>query len=272
MTRARFLTLNLWGDRAPLAARLEAAAAGIAALQPDVIMLQEVRAGDGLTNTAADLAARLGADVGASYACATSGGPGVWGPGSAAGEEGLAILSAHPVSQVVKHVLPEARADETRILLSARVDIRGVPVFVHTTHLHYRLGDGVAREQQVLAIDELARNAGEGIHVIGGDFNAAPDTDEIRFMAGKHTLAGRRAVWQDAAPPAPGFTWARRNPNTAWLAWLALDRRIDYLFVSPERPKGVARVLDARVALDAPHETGVYASDHFALWADVQLA
>jgi endonuclease/exonuclease/phosphatase family metal-dependent hydrolase len=274
----RLVTLNLWGDRAPLEARLRAAARGLAALAPDVICLQEVRLGDGLANTAETLAGLLGGAWRASYGTATCGAAGVWGPGTGAGEEGLAILARHPLSAPQVTELPEARDDERRILLSARVDVGGVAVWCHTTHLHWRLHDGLAREAQAARVDEAARAAGgsgDAVHLLAGDFNAAPDCDEIRFLRGRHTLAGRRAYWQDAwaarRPDERGWTWARRNPNTEWLKWLELDRRIDYVFVSPERRDGRGRIVDARVVLDAPDADGVWASDHLAVLADVEI-
>jgi endonuclease/exonuclease/phosphatase family metal-dependent hydrolase len=274
--KGRFVTLNLWGDHVPLGERLHAAAAALGRLQPDVVFLQEIRAGEGLANTATTLAERLDGKYGVSYAPATRGERGTWGTGSGAGEEGLAILTTHTVSSVVHRELPEARPNERRILLSARVEIAGRGVWCHTTHLHWRLADGVARERQAVAIDDACHELAAGgaeVHVLAGDFNAAPDCDEIRFLRGRHTLAGRRTYWQDAfqvsRPREDGFTWARRNPNI--IPWLEPDRRIDYIFVSPERRGAVARVLDARVVLDAPDEDGVWPSDHFAVMAVVEL-
>ena len=271
----RVATLNLWGAREPLSRRLEVAAAGLGSLAPDVVMVQEVRAGDGLTNTAERLAALLGAGWRAAYATALAGGPGTFGAGSPAGEEGLAILSRHAIVDRREQELPDARPTERRILLSARVDLGPAAVWCHTTHLHYRLGDGVARERQVVAIDDAVRAIGSGPHILAGDFNAAPDCDEIRFLAGRTTLAGRRAVWQDAfaraRPGERGDTWTRRNPYVAELAWLEPERRIDYVFVSPEARDGVGRVRDARVILSEPEGDGVWASDHFGLAADVDV-
>jgi endonuclease/exonuclease/phosphatase family metal-dependent hydrolase len=271
---ARIVTINMWGDRAPLSARLAVAAEQLRALAPDVVLMQEVRRDAGQPSTADTLAAALGFT--AHYRVATGGPAGTWGPGSVAGEEGLAILSAQPVSEVTAQELPEARPNDRRILLSARVELAGASLWVHTTHLHWRPGDGLAREAQVVAVDQLARARGRGVHVIGGDFNAAPDTDEIRFMRGLTSLAGRRAVWQDAhlachAEDAGGWTWARANPQTAWLAHLALDRRIDYLFVSPQKASGAGTVLAAARVLDTAGAGGVLASDHFGVMAEIQL-
>jgi endonuclease/exonuclease/phosphatase family metal-dependent hydrolase len=278
MNVARIVTINLWGDREPLEARLEACAAGLAAIAPDVVLCQEVRRGEHLPLTADLLAAKLGAGWKAWFGSATSGPPGTWGIGSGEGEEGLAVVTKHPVSHVHVTELPEARPLDRRILLSARVDVRGAAVAVHTTHLHYRLGDGLAREKQVLGVDAAAwayvAAGTNAVHVIGGDFNAAPETDEIRFMVGWHTLSGKRGLWQDAyarAHPegAPGWTWASRNPSTEWLAQLWRDRRIDYLFVSPEQKGGLGRVIASRVVLDAPDARGIWPSDHFGVLAEI---
>jgi endonuclease/exonuclease/phosphatase family metal-dependent hydrolase len=242
-----------------------------------VILCQEVRQGDGLPNTAEALAVRLGAYTGApwrsSFGSAVVGPPGTWGQGTGAGEEGLAILTPHELGDPQVVELPEARPLDRRVLLSGRITMRGAYFAVHTTHLHWRLADGLAREKQVVAVDELARAyAGSTVHVVGGDFNAAPENDEIRFLRGETTLAGRRAVWQDVwrGQPDPGFTWARKNPSTAWLAHLALDRRIDYLFVSPEQRSGHGKVLSAKVVLDAADaRSGVFPSDHFGVLAEI---
>ena len=275
----RVVTLNLWGARPPLELRLAAIAAALRELVPDVVLLQEVRAADDLPNTAATLAGLVGEAYAHVFAPGTRGPAGTFGPGSSAGEEGVAILSRHPIAASQSVVLPEARADETRVLLSALIDAPVGRVWAHTTHLHWRLGDGVARERQVLAVDAAVRAIAADdpapLQVIGGDFNAAPDCDEIRFMTGRHTLDGRRTYWQDAfhvaCPEERGWTWAKRNPMTENLAWLERDRRIDYLFVRPERRDSSGHVVEARVVLDAPGVDGTWASDHFGVMADVWL-
>ena len=278
MAGIRVVTLNLGGATEPLQARLEAAATGLAALNADVILLQEVRQTDCLPNTARTLAGMLSGtllEYGVEYACATAAPAGSFGPGSAAGEEGLAILSRHPLSDVKSVELPDARPTERRILFSARVSLHGTSVVCHTTHLHWRVSDGVARERQVMTIDEELRKSPDDLHVLGGDFNAAPDTDEIRFLVGKHTLNGRRGDYRDGFarvnPGVRGETWARRNPSNVVHEWLELDRRIDYLFVSPEKRAGRGRVHDCRLVLDSPDVRGTWPSDHFGVMADVAL-
>lgn len=113
----------------------------------------------------------------------------------ASGPGGLAILAAQLHDTGVL-ALPEARPGDARALVSAQVATAGGPIWVHTTHLHYRLDDGLAREHQVLAVDaairSLGRDAADSPQILCGDFNATPGSDEIRFFA-RADHAGRGA-------------------------------------------------------------------------------
>jgi len=258
--------LNLWGAEPPLDARMAVVTSGLQALAPDVVALQEVREIPGqLANQAETLARALG------FSCAFE--PAVAFGG---GHEGLAILSRQPIAEHAAIELPHAQPTERRILLSARTHVAGVEVWLHTTHLNYRLTHGQQREDQAFAIGEhLAARATEAPQLLMGDFNARPESDEIRFLRGLHSLNGRRVFWQDAwdrlHPGEPGWTWSSANPNTAKLAFLEPDRRLDYIFVSPMRKDGRAAVLACRRVFEQPDRGGVYASDHFGLCADVQI-
>src|SRR6185436_14510941 len=144
--------------------------------------------------------------------------------------------------------LPQPEPSERRILLSARVGTAVGPIWVHTTDLNYRLQDGRQREEQVMAIDAaVSALGGERPQVVMGDFNATPDSDEIRWLCGRTTLAGRRVAYQDAwaraNPGQPGITWAKANAYTAAMRWMELDRRLDYIFVTQRRRDGRGAVL-----------------------------
>ncbi|HTR52153.1 MAG TPA: endonuclease/exonuclease/phosphatase family protein [Kofleriaceae bacterium] len=278
----KLVTLNFWGIEAPLDTRLRLAARQLRALDPDVVCLQEVRPLDGVAGkTTADvLAAELG--MHARYAVAVQ-----WD----AGQEGLAILTRAPLADSRVLALPEPRPTEARILLSGLVDCStaslrdGAPpdkagggdgIWVHTTHLHYRLDDGVAREQQVLAIDAAIRALRTDTsppQLLCGDFNATPDADEIRFLRGLTTLGGRRTHFQDAwlrlHPHDEGITWSSENELTRPLRSLDLDRRIDYVFATSRKKDGRGTIRDCRVVL-VEREAGICASDHYGVYADVQ--
>ncbi len=280
----RVVTLNFWGTEAPLDRRLALAVTQLRALAPDVIALQECRPLDGVAGrtTADALADALG--MHAHYARAVAWTAGAY-PGLPAGQEGLALVTRAPLLEVKTLPLPEARPTEARLLLSGRVATPGGPVWVHTTHLHHRLDDGLAREAQVLAVDAAIRACGrdtaDAPQILCGDFNATPDSDEIRFLRGLTTLGGRRTHFQDAwlrlhrepqvgDGPAQGITWSAENELTRPLRSLDIDRRIDFVFVTSRKKDGRGTVHRCEVAL-RDRDAGLCASDHYAVLADVQV-
>jgi endonuclease/exonuclease/phosphatase family metal-dependent hydrolase len=266
MESIRVVTLNLWGENAPLDRRLAHAAEQLRALDPDVVALQEVRVvPPAVPNTAETLARALKYEV--HWAPATP-----WG----GGEEGLAILSRFPISKRSSRELPGATPDERRIVLGAVLDTPAGSFAAFTTHLNYRLGDGAKREAQVAAVAAHIAEIDVALpKVLMGDFNSVAWSDEIRYLRGLHSVAGARVYFQDAFeslhPREDGFTWARRNPYTARLHFLERDRRIDYIFVSPLQRDGRGLVRECRVVLDEATPDGVYCSDHFGLMAEIQL-
>jgi endonuclease/exonuclease/phosphatase family metal-dependent hydrolase len=262
----RCLTLNLWGAEPPLAERMAMVGQGLRNYQPDVVGLQEVREIPGqLPNQAATLAQALGLQH--VFAPATPFG---------GGNEGLAILSRFPIAEHEVLELPHAEPSERRILLSARIENGASGAWVNTTHLNYRLTHGLQREDQVRAIEtKLSARTSDAPQVLMGDFNARPDADEIRFLRGLTTLDGRRAYFQDAwqrlHPGEIGWTWARANPYTAKLAFLEPDRRLDYIFVTPQRGDGRGTIHSCHIVFDKPSADSVFASDHFGLLAEIQM-
>jgi endonuclease/exonuclease/phosphatase family metal-dependent hydrolase len=262
----KVVTLNLWGEQPPLARRMELAVESLRALAPDVVTLQEVRqVVPTLPNQAATLAEALG--MSHHFAPATP-----WG----GGDEGLAILSRLPIIGRDMHELPHAVPTERRILLHAAITTPRGRIEIFTTHLNYRLTDGGKREDQVVAADAvIASVPSELPKIFTGDFNATPDSDEIRFLRGLHTSSGKRTYWQDAWERrhgrADGFTWARANPYTHRLRWLERDRRLDYIFVGPMKRDGTGVVRDCRIVCDIQAEDGSLPSDHYGLFAEVQL-
>jgi endonuclease/exonuclease/phosphatase family metal-dependent hydrolase len=264
----RFVTLNLWGDNGPHERRLELVALELERLAPDVVALQEVRDVPGkVPNQAATLGARLA--MRHVFAPSTA-----WG----GGHEGLAVLVRAEVLDSAQHDLPHSEPKEGRIVLSVKVGGPRRPYWVHTTHLSFRHNEGLKREEQVQAIDQVvtarAADADEP-QILMGDFNTTPDADELRWLRGLTTLGGRRVYYQDAweviRPGDPGITWASENPFRARLDWLRADRRLDYVFVTAERRDGRGRVHEVRRVFDRPDTDGVYPSDHYGVLADIQM-
>jgi catechol 2,3-dioxygenase-like lactoylglutathione lyase family enzyme len=147
--------------------------------------------------------------------------------------------------------------------------------------------DAHHRRRQVVAIDRHIKDARGDLDTITGlrhardamppilcgDFNAQPDSDEIRFLNGFTMLEGHTTYYQDAwrvAGDGPGYTegdW-RTNPLAASLN--VPPQRIDYVFVgdSFQRKGNAGRVISAQLAFHEPI-TGCHASDHAGLVVDV---
>jgi endonuclease/exonuclease/phosphatase family metal-dependent hydrolase len=107
--------------------------------------------------------------------------------------------------------------------------------------------------------------------LMAGDFNAVPDSDEIRMLTGRSEPAIEGLVFTDlweVAGEGPGHTWRRDNPYIADSTWP--NRRLDYLFMSWPRPRPLGNPIEVWLAgVDAVG--GVHPSDHAAVVADVRM-
>ena len=260
----KVLTLNLWHDAGPWRTRAQLIRAEIARLEPDLIGFQEVlRGGD------TDLARELVGDAGyhVEFVRAT----GFWRDSRLA--FGNAAASRWPILARDELRLPDAADGETRAAISVTVDAPLGPISFTSTHLHWKLHHGAVRERQVRALCDhvrARRPRGGFPPVMVGDFNAEPDSAEIRYVTGLQSLEGRSVyfadAWRVAGDGGRGFTWSNRNGYAR--ASFEPDRRIDYVFVGNPAARGVGRVLRCRVVGCEPVE-GVFPSDHFGVFAEL---
>ncbi|MFV0257561.1 MAG: endonuclease/exonuclease/phosphatase family protein [Acidimicrobiales bacterium] len=256
-------------------------------LNPDVVGLQEAWESDESANTAGWLAAEVGFLPHWAF-----GGfelPAAFVPGGV--RFGTAVLSRFPIDDHATHRLPTVEDGDPLVgavgFPLLRVATAGLDVFV--THLPPAPGHGHHRIAAVLAIDELIRatrgdrdtlGPGRGARtgmppILCGDFNAEPESDEIRFLSSLSVLGERTTYYQDAwrvaGADGPGYTqdW-RDNPQAAALN--VHRKRIDYVFVGDpfRRVGGAGRVLDCRVVFDVSLTGGPLASDHRGLVVDVR--
>ena len=280
MSVLRVATINVWNKAGPWPARLSLIRRELGRLRPEIVGLQEVlrfrpdsdpntplsTSNDQLTEIAEGLGFQLAYSVAADY------GNGL--------KFGNALLSQHPILEQHSFPLPGAESGETRSLLYALCETPHgrLPVFV--THLNWKFHHGAVRQRQVAfiaqRIAELAPITGSQLPpVLMGDFNAAPDADEIRFLCGLCALEGKTVYFADAwvfAGQGPGHTYDRANDYA--LKAREPSRRIDYIFVRGPDRQFRGEPLLAELAFNSfePSDAGrVWPSDHFGVVADLAI-
>jgi len=261
-TRLRIMTWNLWWKFGPWQDRAPAIAATLADVDADIIALQEVW-DDGTDNFAAQLAERLGYHH-------------VYAPGARPNGVflGNAILSRWPISSHdIIALYDQKNAEEHRVAIHATIDgPRGlIPVFC--THLNWQQQHSHIRQKQVEQLAHFVDQSRPWKYppILCGDFNANPESDEVRMLTGQTSIPVKNLVFHDAwdfiNPGQPGFTWNHINPYVA--QGFEPNRRIDYIFTGWPRGRGAGHIVDCQISGDKP-QGGIWPSDHLALVAELR--
>ncbi len=267
-SRARLVTWNLWWRLGDWKRRAAAIAQTLEELHPDLVCLQEVWQ-EGGHNQAAELAKGLGM----SHAFAVDRTEG-------AVDQGVAFLSRWPLTEVTQRALPvPSVVREPNIALRATVQGPRGPLLLVTTHLIPFPHRSEWRERQVRVLIDFMAEAAEsatdlsGRIIVAGDFNAPPNSDEIRLLTGQRPSHAPGWVfldaWETGGDGSPGYTMSKANPNAGPL--LLPNLRWDYIFVRwpSGRPGGVGHPVHAEVA-GVQARNGVVPSDHYAVVADLR--
>lgn len=161
------------------------------------------------------------------------------------GEYGIAVLSRWPIRSDTLIALPveppqerAAGSYEPRGALRVIVDLPGADVGVLNTHLDASRDDHY-RGQEVEAVRRIAAElrASHDRTVVGGDFNAEPETSTIGTMA----VDGWRDAWAECGA-GDGRTFPAHAPV----------KRIDYLFLSAGLGCAGARVVETTTSDHRP--------------------
>lgn len=157
----------------------------------------------------------------------------------AGGYYGIAMLSKYPLNHVEKIFLPmTSYGKEQRAVLVADVEYaQGQFITFASTHLDYTHTQ--ERQVQVSALNE-ALSARPYPIILGGDFNAEPDSPEINKGMARWKLVS------DTSPTFPSS-----NPATV----------IDYIFCYPST--AWRRV--------GAHNDSIQLSDHLPVWVILEL-
>jgi endonuclease/exonuclease/phosphatase family metal-dependent hydrolase len=245
----RVATLNLWGRFGDWPRRLETLRATWPAVDADVLLLQEV-----WTSPARDQVAQTAAALGYPHAVR-----GLAVPEAPGGRdvETVAILSRLPLRDAAVTVLPHSDPLRSRVAATVehpRSALRaacGHTVFTPPALCHAQVG----------ALVDLQGSPA----VVGGDLNA-PD-DVVLPLAARHGLVD--SLTGDVVPTWPVDREAFRR---GWIERVGAEptfsltpRRLDYVLC-----RGALAVAAGVDPLCDPR-TGVPASDHAAVWADLRL-
>lgn len=271
----KVLTVNIWHDQSPWSERSVLLRKWIDRLDPDLIGFQEVLVGDGV-----DQVREILGDEGDRLDYHLDYGPAMTLPDRKHLQFGNAIASRWPIQDREEISLPDRGDWESRAALSVTIDSPHGPIGLTCTHLHWQFHHGNVRERQVelLAARAWKRRPESGFPpIVLGDFNAEPDSDEIRFMTGRHSLAGQSVAFLDAWEVAGdsslpgeagrGITWSNRNDYAR--VEYEPRRRIDYIFVGLPGRKGLGWVEECRVVCNE-EENGVWPTDHFGVYAELR--
>lgn len=258
----RILTLNTWKNEGNYDRRLSAMEAGLALRKPDITLLQECfRCEEPIADTAGMLARRLGYNL--AYEAARRKRR-LWGGREVLCESGLSILSRFPSGGGSRLDLSSSPAGGERIALAGAFDVQGTALVVACVHFSHLKREERLRQLQIEeTLSWLGERWPEQPWVLGGDFNCAPDSEEVRQAAAssRRGFVNALPALRVSGPTCP----LPENPRRP-------GRQIDQIWLSPS-PGGSLRLVRGGTGMSEPDPRyGVYASDHAAVWADIELA
>lgn len=258
----RVVSWNLWARCGPWEDRERAIVSVLGAHAPDVVTVLEAWETDDDSQ-----AERLKAKLGLPYHLFRGGieQDGVM--------SGTAVLSRWPVLQAGECRLGDREGwDAGHVAFASIGGPRGA-VQVFGVMLGWRLDHSHVRQGQVRDLCSYVRKMADVTQpvVLCGDFNAAPDSDEIRMLTGRAEVATRGLVfydaWEVAGDGGAGHTWSNANPCAAPV--LFPDRRIDYVFSAWPRAGGAGHPVRCERIGTEPVD-GVMPSDHYGVLADLR--
>jgi endonuclease/exonuclease/phosphatase family metal-dependent hydrolase len=261
----KVITINILFEMDVWMQRRELIVEGLAAQQPDLIGVQEVNIEE---NTGSWLAEQL--DMPYVYLVPYQERP--YKGGSA---YGVAILSRHPFIQQAQLDLQS----QGRLAQYVQVEVDSKPLVFCNGHYYWQPGSTSERIQQIHLLLNWLETLPPKIPVVAvGDFNATPETPEMILMREKFTSAYADYHGQEPDYTCPTPLIRQRKP---WRAFVLRSLNflvhrtlkpwrgtLDYIFINQH-----LSVDDCKLILTEPasNNKNIYPSDHFGIFADLQL-
>jgi endonuclease/exonuclease/phosphatase family metal-dependent hydrolase len=260
-TTMRVVAWNVWGRYGEWEDRLAGIGQVLGEVRPDVVCLAESWSSAETTQVAV-LADRLGLGH---HVFAGDWEQDGW-------TSGVAVMSRWPIGASERRPLPDGTGRVAGEVLYSAVDGPRGRVQVFTVVLDFPLGASAARQAQVRCLTGFVTEVVEPRYptVVCGDFNAGPDSDELRMLTGKSATASPGLVfydsWEVAGDGTAGCTWSNANPLAAAALWP--DRRIDYILSAWPRANGAGHPTHCEVV--GARQGEVQLSDHYGVLADLR--
>lgn len=261
-TKLRVVTWNVWGRYGSWPDRQTGIESALAAAAPDIVCLVESWSADG--ETQADL---IATHLGLEHSLFD----GDWEQENWV--SGFGIVSRWPLISHERRTLRDEDGAGMGAALFALVDGDRGPIQLFVVMLHYPLDASAVRQAQVRQLAQFIQESARRRHpvVVCGDFNASPDSEEIRMLTGRTAPAAEGLVfydaWEMAGDGTPGFTWSNGNP----LAAVAMypDRRFDYILSAWPRLGAVGHPTRCeRLGVLSTDEPQL--SDHYGVLAELR--
>ncbi len=259
----RVATWNVWGRYGrDWRARQDALEDVLAEASPDVICLVESwRAGE--TTQPGRIAERLSLP----YHCFV----GDWEQEDWV--SGVGLVCRWPTSEPKRRLLRSDAGAGEGLAVHVTVDGDRGPIQLFAVTLDYPLHASATRQGQVRQLVQFIQEVASRRDpvIVCGDFNAGPDSDEIRMLTGRSAAASPGMVfydsWELGGDGSPGYTWSNRNPLAA--IGLYPDRRFDYVLSAWPRRGGAGHPLHcALLGVRPPGDPQI--SDHYGLVAELR--
>jgi endonuclease/exonuclease/phosphatase family metal-dependent hydrolase len=261
-TTVRVVTWNVWGRYGEWQRRQAALEDVLASATPDVVCLVESWS-SAETTQAARIARRLGLDHHVFV--------GDWQQDGWV--SGIGLVSRWPITATRRRTLHGEGGAGAGEVLAATIEGERGPIDLFAVMLDYPLHASAIRQEQVRQLVRLIAGTDRRHHlvVVCGDFNAGPDSDEIRMLTGRSATGAPGLVfydaWEVAGDGTAGHTWSNRNPLAAVGRYP--DRRFDYVLSAWPRRGAVGHPTHCEllgvVPTDAPQ-----LSDHYGVLCDLR--
>lgn len=261
-TTTRVVTWNVWGRYGAWEQRQAGIEDVLVTSQPDIACLVESWA-TREANQPDRIADRLGVEHRLFV--------GDWDQGG--WTSGIGVVSRWPITQHERQPL-RGDGDATGEALFAVIDGPRGRVQLFVVMLDYPLDASAVRQAQVRQLAAFVARTTDrrDAVVVCGDFNAGPDSDELRMLTGRSEPPVPGLVFYDAwelcGDGIPGYTWSNRNPLAA--PGLYPDRRVDYILSAWPRAGGVGHPMHCELLGATPTPEQPQLSDHYGVLADLR--